>query len=149
MFIEFTYYSNDLKIKSKKVFKGFKSLSNYLLKVKNVAEILIYNNNCELKRTVSGYYNIIDFLNQTEIKKSFTDIDGQKKRYSDYSVIPVLKYGCTKVKTIVKDEYEEKYTIWSELYCRPLSKFGNNNILIPIYFKTINEVKNWIEDNEW
>ena len=62
----FVYYytgnqNGDIK-QSKRIFHSFKTLYNNLHTFKNLKSISIYNNNECIYKTISGHYNIIDYL---------------------------------------------------------------------------------------
>ena len=70
----------------------------------------------------------------------YYDIDGVMQYFSNFGVNFICNYNN---RTIVKDDYHNKFMIWCELN-RPFSVIGKNNELQPLTFNTVKELKKYI-----
>lgn len=82
-----------------------------------------------------------------EARHIYKDDDGEIQSYNDWGVNYIETYKDKAV--IVQDEFDEdKYTIWSTSWNRPLSRFRQDNSLEPIWFNSIEEVKQYIDNRD-
>lgn len=85
--------------------------------------------------------------NLKEERHIYKDCDGEIQAYNDWGVNYIETYKDKAV--IVQDENDEdRYTIWSTSWNRPLSRFRQDNSLEPIWFNSIEEVKQYIDNRD-
>lgn len=113
---------------------NFKQLANY---VQNNDDLSKYNKHID--------DNEVNENLKEEKGRMYKDCDNDIQKYDDWGVEYISTY---KNSVIVKDEDRDRYTIWSTGSNRPLSKIGENNEYIPIYFNSEEEVKQYVDKNE-
>ncbi len=80
-------------------------------------------------------------MNTIDKTKYYFDVDGVLQKYDDFGVDYIKEYNN---KIIVKDQFNEYFTIWSR-WNRAFSTIGRNNEYEPLKFYNLKDLEKYID----